>query len=383
MSNLDDADAFLDFIRLSFVETGPPDPALVQLARGPVAVVRPPPVPVPVPAGRVAGAVRSGEGQGCLAASAPPPAGADAAGADAAVAGADPSAGAECATAHVEVLCVFPVKSCAAFTVHSWEISATGFLYDRHWLVLNEHGGCLTQKQEPKMCQITPEICLSQRELTLRAPRMAPITVPLDSTLGEGGADTTTICRARVCMDKIAAIDCGAAVGAWLSSFLGQPCRLVRQNRSELRTCVLDTKAAPELKEASRLSFSNESQFLVTSSSSMREVNMHTVPGSDVIPVDRFRGNIVAGGGRAFEEDGWGLVAIGSQLFRVVGACRRCQMICVDQNTGQRTSEPLLSLAKFRRLQGQTFFGQYLVHLPNESTLPFRISSSDIITTSF
>lgn len=216
-------------------------------------------------------------------------------------------------------------------------------------------------------------------------------------------AGTPKMCRARVCTDRISAIDCGEDVGAWLSSFLGQPCRLVRQDRNELRTCTMEKDTGGSKEGAgtvagagtgpsgagdgpragtvspSKLSFSNEAQFLVTSTASMAEVNNHAVGGGGDVPVDRFRGNIVLGGGAAFAEDGWAKVSVGSQVFRVVGACQRCQMICVDQATGERTSEPLLSLAKFRRLEGQTYFGQYLVHLPQESSLPFRISTSDAI----
>ena len=51
-------------------------------------------------------------------------------------------------------------------------------------------------------------------------------------------------------------------------------------------------------------------------------------------------------------------------IFYTAGACQRCQMICVDQSTGEHTSEPLLSLAKFRRLQvGYTLLH---IHIPNQ-----------------
>jgi uncharacterized protein YcbX len=130
-----------------------------------------------------------------------------------------------------------------------------------------------------------------------------------------------------------------------------------------------------------RLGFSNESQFLLTSQTSMEKVREHGSGGVDSpkIPVDRFRGNLVVRGGVPFCEDDWVKVMIGGQAFRVLGACQRCQMICIDQQSGERTSEPLLSLARFRRLQGRTFFGQHLAHIPSESTTPFRLSVGDPI----
>lgn len=58
-------------------------------------------------------------------------------------------------------------------------------------------------------------------------------------------------------------------------------------------------------------------------------------------------------------------------------------MICIDQQTGVRTNEPLLSLAAFRRLQGKTFFGQHLAHVPNESERPHLLSTDDAVEVLF
>lgn len=67
------------------------------------------------------------------------------------------------------------------------------------------------------------------------------------------------------------------------------------------------------------------------------------------IPVDRFRGNLVLHGGAAFAEDGWTRVRVAGQTFAVLGACQRCQMVCIDQRTGERTAEPLATLAVSRK----------------------------------
>ncbi len=49
------------------------------------------------------------------------------------------------------------------------------------------------------------------------------------------------------------------------------------------------------------------------------------------MPIDRFRGNIVVTGGAAFAEDEWAAVRVGACVFRCVGPCQRCQMVCIDQ----------------------------------------------------
>ena len=43
------------------------------------------------------------------------------------------------------------------------------------------------------------------------------------------------------------------------------------------------------------------------------------------------------------------------------GPCTRCEMVCTDQQTGRASgSEPLLTLAAFRRRRGRIVFGLLL-----------------------
>jgi len=54
--------------------------------------------------------------------------------------------------------------------VCDWPVGASGLLYDRSWMVVNRHGVCLSQKREPRLCQILPGVHLSSGRLSLRAP---------------------------------------------------------------------------------------------------------------------------------------------------------------------------------------------------------------------
>ena len=73
--------------------------------------------------------------------------------------------------------------------------------------------------------------------------------------------------------------------------------------------------------------------------------------------LDRFRGNLILRGGAAFAEDSWKgrLIKVGGQVLRVVAPCQRCQMVCVDQSTAERTKEPLLALSNYDDLFGNLF----------------------------
>lgn len=74
--------------------------------------------------------------------------------------------------------------------------------------------------------------------------------------------------------------------------------------------------------------------------------------------IDRFRGNLIVETPEALEELDWKYVQIGDVLFKVDGHCTRCQMICIDQSTGEKTTEPLRTIA--REFQGKLRFGIYM-----------------------
>ncbi|KAF7538661.1 hypothetical protein G7Z17_g12587 [Cylindrodendrum hubeiense] len=92
--------------------------------------------------------------------------------------------------------------------------------------------------------------------------------------------------------------------------------------------------------------------------------------GGDAVEDRTFRANIVLEqadgmkGQQAFAEDGWASLCIGRQNFKLLGACRRCQMLCVDQETAEKKEEPFVTLAKTRRFDGKVYFGVHMRHDP-------------------
>lgn len=55
------------------------------------------------------------------------------------------------------------------FQVTEWPVGNRGLLYDRNWMVVNQNGVCITQKQEPKLCLINPSIDLKQKIMVIQA----------------------------------------------------------------------------------------------------------------------------------------------------------------------------------------------------------------------
>lgn len=132
---------------------------------------------------------------------------------------------------------------------------------------------------------------------------------------------------------------------------------------------------------AATLSLVNEAQYLLVNTSSILELQQQLnasgehgkeEPFSVKDLVSRFRANIITKGARAFEEEEWDEVSVGSLHFQVLGPCHRCQMICIDQQTGQRNQDVFQRLSESR--QRKVNFGVYLMHESLDLSSPCFLS---------
>uniref|UniRef100_D4A1G3 Molybdenum cofactor sulfurase n=1 Tax=Rattus norvegicus TaxID=10116 RepID=D4A1G3_RAT len=215
---------------------------------------------------------------------------------------------------------LYPIKSCAAFEVTKWPVGSQGLLYDRSWMVVNHNGVCLSQKQEPRLCLIQPCIDLQQKVMVIKAEGMEPIQVPL-----EEDGERTQICQSRVCADRVNTYDCGENVSRWLSKFCGRPCHLIKQSPHFQRNAKKTPKQGHPPGTAVALSLVNEAQYLLVNTSSVLELQQQlnasdergkeeSFSVKDLI--SRFRANIITKGARAFEEEQWDEISIGSLHFQ-------------------------------------------------------------------
>ena len=271
-------------------------------------------------------------------------------------------------------ICVFPIKSAHSLSTKSWRIGCSGTLeFDRQWiLVKRTNGRTLTQKQCPKMALLRPEIDFQNHILRVYAPDRLPLIVSLQAKL-DFTKKQAEMCGLPINVDEPSDVE-SHQMDVWFSDFLGVDVRFVR--------CPIATT-----------SFAQESPILLVSETSLARVNEQICVKQDgllkhssqwdkngQVPISCFRGNlIIHTHDAAFCEDSWQKIMIGSQAFRVNGPCRRCQMICINQETGERNTEPYLSLSELRKVDGQLLFGIHLTHLPHESKQPFVLHRDDLV----
>ncbi|CAH0407300.1 unnamed protein product [Chilo suppressalis] len=256
---------------------------------------------------------------------------------------------------------IFPIKSCGAFKIKSsWKIGPKGFEYDREWMIVKDNGVCLTQKQNTQMCLIKPKIDLKHRILSLNCIGMPSLSLPLDMT--DSKKTNTSFCQSKVCTDIIQGYDCGEEAADWVSNVLGVSfLRLVRQSNEVNRL----QKKKKDDTGSKLLSLSNQAQFLLVNKATVRWLseNIKDPQFTDNLQqlADRFRGNIVIDMEQELVEREWQRVIIGKHEFKVEGLCSRCQMICIDQNTGEKTVEPLRTISE--QFAGKLRFGIYLSYI--------------------
>ncbi|CAM4515037.1 molybdenum cofactor sulfurase isoform X1 [Caretta caretta] len=266
---------------------------------------------------------------------------------------------------------LYPIKSCSAFEVSEWPVGNQGLLYDRSWMVVNQNGVCISQKQEPRLCLVHPLIDLEQRIMVIKAEGMDPISVPLEENTGR----EIQIGQSKVCAHRVQTYDCGERIAEWFSELLGRQCHLIRQSSDFKR----NANQKHEKGQATTVSLSlvNEAQYLLINTASILQLKEQITerleePLQTEELIQRFRANIVISATVSFEEEEWVEISIGALRFQVVGPCNRCQIICIDPQTGQRNKEFLQTLSSTRGRK--TNFGIYLMNQSLCSSLPNILS---------
>ncbi|KAJ4705834.1 Molybdenum cofactor sulfurase [Melia azedarach] len=266
----------------------------------------------------------------------------------------------------IKSVTVYPIKSCAGFSVEHWPLCSTGLLHDREWLLKSQTGEILTQKKVPEMCLISTYIDLKQEIFSVESPHCRDkLQINLKQDSVNSGIEEVDVQAQRYEVHGYT-----NEVDSWFSKAIGRPCSLLRCLRPKSRGCMNKSKSSGMCRDLdSKLNFTNEGQFLLISDESISDLNsrLSSKTGAKKVthgtPVQvspkRFRPNLVISGGEPYAEDGWRNLKIGNNYFTSLGGCNRCQMInfaCEDGHV-QKSNEPLATLASYRRLKGKILFG--------------------------
>jgi len=265
---------------------------------------------------------------------------------------------------HIAQLHVYPVKSLRGIALEQAELGVRGLPWDRRWMVVDDVGRFVTQRQMPRMAQVA--VRLEADALVLEHPEAPPLSIEL-------ACNDQAPLTAHVWEDRCRALDEGAEAAGWLTSVLGDlkgsGLRLVRFAPDERR--AVDARYLRG--EGAHTAFADGFPFLVTSEASLAAVNATLAEkGLDPVPMSRFRPNIVVAGAAGFAENGWDELHGTGGRYRLGlrKACQRCKITTVDQHSGEIRvpGEPLRTLVEMSAHLGKPggFFGQNATLLAGE-----------------
>lgn len=252
----------------------------------------------------------------------------------------------------VTELHVYPVKSCRGIAIETAEVGRMGIRYDRQWMFVDEEGMFLAQRADATVGVEARTLCLIRTAfvdgtLRLTAPDMPPLDVPLDGR--DGPAMDVQVWDART-----TGIDQGDEAAAWAGEFLSRErpgaYRLVRMRN--------DVTRLPS-KGDSALAFADGYPFLIISEASLADLNRRL---AEPLPMNRFRPNIVLGECEPYQEDRLDRLRIGAVELEGMSLCPRCPIPTTNQDTGERSKEPLRTLATYRRMDRGVMFGRNFNH---------------------
>jgi uncharacterized protein YcbX len=238
-------------------------------------------------------------------------------------------------------LFVYPVKSTRGIARTRVLLTPAGLEWDRQWMIVNARGIFLSQRTHPQLARIVPDV--TPDALMLHAPGLPTLSVPLNAP----GARTAV----KVWDDACVGIEQGGEAHEWASRAVGEAVRLIRVAPDMGRVANPAFAGA----QPAPLGFPDGYPVLICNEASLEDLNARL---PERIPMERFRPNIVLRGLPAWAEDHIDTLDFGPVTLRLVKPCVRCTIPSIDQQSGERSTDPTPALKRFRfskKLRGVMF----------------------------
>ena len=243
---------------------------------------------------------------------------------------------------------IYPIKSLGGIRLEKANITTRGLENDRRFMLVDESGRFLSQREHPQLALFQTEI---EGNFLLIKNKKSGNSLKIDTQYSITQSFNHSII-VKIWDDITKAIEVSNEASDWFTQALGIPTRLVFMPEESHRK----TEAPYSLTGEEITSFSDGYPILIIGQSSLDDLNNRL---ENPVSINRFRPNFVFTDGEPFEEDAWHEFTIGNIRFFGVKPCSRCIMTTIDQETGEKKGkEPLLTLNKYRKAGNKILFGQ-------------------------
>lgn len=246
--------------------------------------------------------------------------------------------------ATIERLFIYPIKSCAPVEVDAFELDGLGPVGDRRYMLVDDKGKFLSQRQLPKMARI--EAGFDGQTLLVTLPEQQTFAVEL----ADERADV------EVWGDRVSARLAVQSVNEHLSEYLGRSCRLVFMDDVSERLVDSDYSSGDR-----QVGFADGFPLLVVNQSS---VDFLSEQLGRTVDVRRFRPNVVLSGDdiTALDEYQWRSLTLPQGHLDIAKLCSRCVIPTRDMQSLEREGDFLDVLKQHCRVDGKIIFGQNAIH---------------------
>lgn len=237
----------------------------------------------------------------------------------------------------------YPIKSCAGLSVDHLVFDQYGPVADRRWLLVDEQGQFLSQRQLPTMARIEPFWQEGSWYVRAEGHDVLRLIPPNNSDVR-----SVTVWR-----DKMLAQDMGDRAATWFSTVLQRSVRLLGMCAETERQ--VDAQYAHT---AQPLAFADGFPLLVIHQASLDFLSAEL---GRPVGAERFRANVVVTGGQAFDELHWSRIVSSTSVeayLAMVKPCERCVIPTRHPITLERESDVLAVLKQHCRPDGAIIFGQ-------------------------
>jgi uncharacterized protein YcbX len=255
---------------------------------------------------------------------------------------------------------IYPIKSLGGIRLAQAKVLEKGLEYDRRWMLVDENGVFMTQRDNPTMALF--KLKIENRELKIvHSQQSTGHSISLHPPNFENQE------RVTIWDDTVTACEVSKESSAWFSTLLNLKCRLVYFPEENSRAVDPVYKVNDE-----HVSLADGYPFLIIGQGSLNFLNSKL---SQAIPMNRFRPNFVFTGGKPNEEDTWRNFTIGGNRFVGVKTCARCAIPTINQETSEKGIEPTRTLATYRRNENKILFGQNLLAIDHQ-----EVKEGDLIS---
>jgi len=241
----------------------------------------------------------------------------------------------------IKALTRYPVKALGGEELSEVLVNAEGLAYDRQWMLVDEQNAMITQRTIPQLTAFASKIVNDACIIYEKSQPKNQLSFNIKEI-------TDTEVPTKVWDHEVLTQIASHSAGEWLTEQTGIKMKLVTNGHRFSRWTVKGETKLPVL-------FADGYPILVLSDEAIDFLNEKL--DAPVGP-DRFRANILLSGCSAHEEDRYNQLFINDVQLSLHSNCRRCQVICIDQESGKVNKEPTKTLSSYRKMENGIIFGK-------------------------